>query len=81
MHRVLRVEPRDDVLRLVQVTDTHLEQRRGGTLLGMDTDHSLGHVLGLVRGAPQPPDLLLATGLQPVFLGGSMEGFDHLLRT
>ena len=49
-------------LRIVQVTDTHLEQHAGGTLLGMDTDHSLAHVLRLVQAAPDAPDLLLATG-------------------
>lgn len=49
-------------VRVVQVTDTHLEERRGGTLLGMDTDASLAHVLDLVREAPVRPDLLLATG-------------------
>ena len=49
-------------VRVVQVTDTHLEERRGGTLLGMDTDASLAHVLDLVRDAPLRPDLLLATG-------------------
>ena len=49
-------------VRIAQLTDTHLEERRGGTLLGMDTDASLGHVLELVRAAPQAPDLLLATG-------------------
>lgn len=62
MHPTLRVEPRDAVLHLVQITDTHLEQQPGGTLLGMDTDASLGHVLDLVRRAPQAPDLLLVTG-------------------
>ena len=59
--RVLRIEPRGESLRLVQLTDTHLEQRAGGKLLGMDTDDSLAHVLRLVRAA-ETPDLLLATG-------------------
>jgi len=61
-HRVLRVAPRGPVLRIVQVTDTHLEQHAGGTLLGMDTDASLAHVLRLVHTATDSPDLLLATG-------------------
>lgn len=49
-------------VRIAQITDTHLEERAGGTLLGMDTDNSLRHVLHLLRGAGQPPDLILATG-------------------
>lgn len=59
---VLHLDPPGGVLRIVQVTDTHLEQQRGGKLLGMDTDQSLGHVLELVRAAARKPDLLLATG-------------------
>jgi Icc protein len=59
---VLHLDPPGGVLRIVQVTDTHLEQQTGGTLLGMDTDASLGHVLDLVRSAARKPDLLLATG-------------------
>ena len=35
--------------RLVQLTDTHLCRVRGGTLLGMDTDHSLQAVIDLVQ--------------------------------
>jgi len=49
------------VVRVAQLTDTHLEEQRGGTLLGMDTDASFAHVLDLVRAGPRP-DLLLATG-------------------
>ncbi len=59
---VLHLDPEGGVLRIVQVTDTHLEQQRGGTLLGMDTDESLAHVLSLARAGAEPPDLLLATG-------------------
>lgn len=47
---------------IAQITDTHLEESPGGRLLGMDTDASLGHVLALLRSAPRPPDLILATG-------------------
>ena len=56
------VSPRGRVVRVAQLTDTHLEERAGGTLLGMDTDASFAHVLDLVRAEPQPPDLVLATG-------------------
>jgi len=49
-------------VRVVQLTDCHLEEARGGQLLGLDTDDSLAHVLALLRADPSPPALLLATG-------------------
>jgi Icc protein len=49
------------VLRVVQVTDCHLEAEFGGTLLGMDTDRSLSLVLQQLE-ADRSADLLLATG-------------------
>ena len=39
----------EGIVRVVQLTDTHLCRARGGTLLGMDTDHSLQSVIDLVR--------------------------------
>lgn len=51
-----------DCLRLVQITDTHLEASEGGTLLGLDTDFSLRHVIKLVRQERTRIDLLLGTG-------------------
>jgi 3',5'-cyclic-AMP phosphodiesterase len=50
------------VVRVVQLTDTHLCQVRGGTLLGMDTDHSLQSVIDLVKKERSAVDLLLGTG-------------------
>ena len=50
------------VIRAVQLTDTHLCRATGGTLLGMDTDHSLQAVVDLVRRERPAVDLLLATG-------------------
>lgn len=49
-------------VRIAQVTDMHLEEARGGRLLGMDTDDSFHHVLGLIRNAAVAPDLVLVTG-------------------
>ncbi|MCZ6830580.1 MAG: 3',5'-cyclic-AMP phosphodiesterase [Gammaproteobacteria bacterium] len=51
-----------DVLRLVQITDTHLLCQPGGTLLGLDTDHSLQQVIDLVLNQRSDMDLVLATG-------------------
>ena len=49
-------------VRLVQLTDTHLCKLQGGTLLGMDTDHSLQSVIDLVKVERPTIDLLLGTG-------------------
>lgn len=50
------------VVRLVQVTDTHLQGEANGKLLGMDTDRSLQAVLDLVRSEQPVIDLVLGTG-------------------
>ena len=50
------------VVRVVQLTDTHLGKVPGATLLGMDTDHSLQAVIDLLRSERTAVDLLLATG-------------------
>ncbi len=47
---------------MVQLTDTHLCKQHGGTLLGMDTDHSLQAVIDLVKAERPAIDLLLGTG-------------------
>lgn len=49
-------------LRIVQITDIHLERETGGRLAGMDTDASFAHVLGLLDRLPLAPQLILATG-------------------
>lgn len=61
-HEPLELEHAGPCVRIAQITDTHLEERAGGALLGMDTDDSLQHVLQLVRAAARAPDLILATG-------------------
>lgn len=59
---IARVTPATDVVRLVQLTDIHLCQQTGGTLLGMDTDASLQQVLAQVQRERAQYDLVLATG-------------------
>lgn len=49
-------------VRLVQLTDSHLCEERGGKLLGMDTDHSLQAVIGQALKERGEPDALLLTG-------------------
>jgi len=61
-HNIQIVDVQDDVVRVVQLTDTHLCLSRGGTLLGMDTDHSLQAVIDLVKKERTVVDLLLGTG-------------------
>ena len=56
------ISPRSDTVSIVQLTDTHLCKAQGGTLLGMDTDHSLQSVIDLVKAQRPAMDLLLGTG-------------------
>ena len=51
-----------DVIRLAQITDTHLGEEPGTRLLDLDTDASLQAVLELLQREQQGLDLLLATG-------------------
>ena len=49
-------------LRVVQISDCHLGEQEGETLVGMDTDSSLDHVLRLIAEQQPAAQLLLATG-------------------
>jgi 3',5'-cyclic-AMP phosphodiesterase len=61
-HHIQLIDARQDVIRVLQLTDTHLCHARGGTLLGMDTDHSLQAVIDLVKKERSGVDVLLGTG-------------------
>ena len=50
-----------DASRIVQLSDTHLMEAPGGTLLGLNTDRSLAAVCRLVASLG-PIDALLITG-------------------
>lgn len=50
------------VLRLAQISDTHLGEEPNSELLGMDTDGSLEHVLTMLQQHDDQPDLILVTG-------------------
>jgi Icc protein len=52
----------DQPIRLLQITDSHLGEKPGEVLLGMDTDKSLELVLQQVQEERGVSDLLLATG-------------------
>lgn len=63
MDTILHIEhPANQPIRVVQITDCHLEAQPNGKLLGMDTDHSLECVLDLVSKENPTPDVLLCTG-------------------
>lgn len=62
MMRPITIETSDEVVRVVQLTDSHLCEEEGGTLLGMDTDHSLQCVIDLVEKEVPKRDLVLGTG-------------------
>lgn len=55
-------ETNPTVVRLVQITDSHLGQSVGEDLLGMDVDASLQCVIDLVKQENADADVLLATG-------------------
>lgn len=59
---ISRIEDHHGTVRLVQITDAHLSENPGGTLLGMDTDHSLQMVLKKARDEVGRSDVLLLTG-------------------
>ncbi len=67
----------DNPVRVVQLTDTHLCRSRGGTLLGMDTDHSLQAVIDRVRVERPRVDLVLGTG--DLADGGAAQAYERLL--
>ncbi|MEZ5570692.1 MAG: 3',5'-cyclic-AMP phosphodiesterase [Halioglobus sp.] len=75
-HHIQFVDAQDATVRVVQLTDTHLCQYRGGTLLGMDTDHSLQAVIGLVKKERPTVDLVLGTG--DLADGGAQTAYDRL---
>ncbi len=75
-HSVQFVDTEDDVVRVVQLTDTHLCRAQGGTLLGMDTDHSLQAVIDLVKKERPNAHLLLGTG--DLADGGARPAYDRL---
>lgn len=49
-------------IKITQITDTHLYGTPSGTLLKMNTNDTLGHVLELVKEHEEKIDLVLATG-------------------
>jgi Icc protein len=61
-HSTHDIDTPGDIVRVVQLTDTHLCHAPGGKLLGMDTDHSLQAVINQLRDERPQVDVLLGTG-------------------
>jgi len=60
---------------VVQITDTHLGKSTNDSLLGLNTQHSLNHVLSTLNAQAIEPDLLLATG--DISNDGSAESYQR----
>jgi 3',5'-cyclic-AMP phosphodiesterase len=76
LHSIQYVDTAEHIVRVVQLTDTHLCRVPGGTLLGMDTDHSLQAVIDLVKAERPDAHLLLGTG--DLADGGARPAYDRL---
>lgn len=63
-------------VKLVQITDTHLNESQDGDLLGMKTLHSLQCVLDIVRNQRDAIDAFLVTG--DLSQDGSPQAYRHL---
>ena len=63
-------------VRVVQLTDTHLCQQAGGTLIGMDTDRSLESVIRHMLDEQERVDLVLGTG--DLSDKGALEAYQRL---
>jgi Icc protein len=50
------------VIKVLQITDTHLFADSNGCLLGLNTEQSLEAVIAQIRANHLPADLILATG-------------------
>ncbi len=75
-HTIHRLDHTGGIVRVLQLTDTHLCRESGGKLLGMDTDHSLQAVIELAKRERPDPDLLLATG--DLADGGALTAYQRL---
>lgn len=70
------VLPVDDVVRVLQISDTHLGVNVGDDLLGIDTDQSLKDVLTLVVQDNRAQHLTLVTG--DIAADGDLEAYQRL---
>ncbi len=76
-HNLHSIVSTDQVVRVVQLTDTHLFGQAGTKLLGVDTDLSLQAVIDLVCRESPNPHLLLGTG--DLSDGGAQDAYRRLV--
>lgn len=67
------------VLRVIQITDTHLFADADGALLGLKTQHSFEQVLAQITDVEPGADLLIATG--DISQDGSAESYQRFAAT
>ena len=67
------------LLRVVQITDTHLFGDPAGRLLGVNTQQSFEQVVEQIAGIETPPDLMLATG--DISQDASIESYQRFATT
>lgn len=53
---------RDNPLRLIQITDTHLYRDPRAALLGLNTQQSFEKIVDLIASSAETPDVIVATG-------------------
>lgn len=58
----IKIEQEQRPVRVVQITDAHLGEEENSTLLDMNTDSSLEHVLQMLLDRPEQADLIMITG-------------------
>lgn len=75
----LNTNSSQDVLRVVQITDTHLFREPDGKLLGVNTQQSFEQVLEHIEGMGSQPDLVLATG--DISQDASVESYQRFATT
>ncbi|PTY35661.1 phosphodiesterase [Saccharospirillum sp. MSK14-1] len=65
-------------LNIVQITDPHLHASQDGTLLGMNTQKGLDHILERIQAEQNHIDLVLATG--DIAQDGSVEAYRRFIQ-
>lgn len=58
----IKIDQENRPVRVVQITDAHLGEEENSTLLDMNTDSSLEHVLQMLLDRPEQADLIMITG-------------------
>jgi len=74
----MTVQTNKSPINIVQITDTHLYGKLAGTLLKMNTQETLDHVIDLVKQKEPNIDLILATG--DIAQDASVEAYNYFMQ-